>query len=340
MHRWLAAIGSARLRAVVVGAATAVVFGAAVAHASAAFIIGNVMNADVYNTTTTCPSKGGCVIVQEAVGDARTVTRAPFRGVMLKWCVRGSGMFQVFAASYSAKNTLVRQPGTSIHKATMGAEAACFNTRLPIQAGQYLGLILHPNATVAMQNPAPAGTDGDSWVPAPPNGVPTAAGGGGVDVRLRAAYQAYVEQDADGDLYGDDREDKCPIDASTQGACPIAAPPAPTPSPAPAPDRIAPVFMSKPRVSPRAFRARHRARIMFRASEVARLTAVIKRRRDRRYRSVGTIVRRVAVGVNAIQLPRWIDGHTIPRGHYLAVLRMVDAAGNPCKAAHVHFRVR
>jgi hypothetical protein len=39
-----------------------------------------------------------------------------------------------------------------------------------------------------------------------------------------------VEPDADGDGYGDETQDKCPTDASTQGPCPVkAAPPAPTP---------------------------------------------------------------------------------------------------------------
>jgi hypothetical protein len=39
-----------------------------------------------------------------------------------------------------------------------------------------------------------------------------------------------VEPDADGDGFGDETQDKCPTDASTQGPCPVkAAPPAPTP---------------------------------------------------------------------------------------------------------------
>ena len=87
-----------------------------------------------------------------------------------------------------------------------------------------------PTAQVAMVRAAPAGDAGAAWQFVPD-------GQAAVPVFFLAttsfAYNADVEPDADHDGFGDETQDKCPTDASTQDSCP---PPPPVAGPASAPD--------------------------------------------------------------------------------------------------------
>src|SRR5262245_49236713 len=65
-----------------------------------------------------CADPGGCAAVSRSL-PGRAVT-APFRAVIVRWRVRGSGYFQVFAGRYVDAETrrFVRDPGTRVRHAT------------------------------------------------------------------------------------------------------------------------------------------------------------------------------------------------------------------------------
>ena len=84
----------------------------------------------------------------------------------------------------------------------------------------------------------------------------------------------------------------------------------------------------------RAARPRCGARARFTLSEPARVTLVLARRRDGRFRTLRTVVRDRAAGPAAVRL-----GEPRPGRHRLRVVA-VDPAGNASAAAGVRFRVR
>jgi hypothetical protein len=95
-----------------------------------------------------------------------------------------------------------------------------FATRLPVSGGEILGLRLENAASryggmagdnvleLSGGDPAPGETRGPAGAPEPETLV---------------NVSAVLEADADGDGFGDETQDQCPTDASTQGPCPTAA---------------------------------------------------------------------------------------------------------------------
>jgi hypothetical protein len=157
---------------------------------------------------------------QQAAGGGAT---APVDGVVVRWRIRSaansrpSGM----VGSWEARFRLARGDHA------VGASAAVlvadiddvqtFNTRLPIQEGDALGLDTpggegkflitgEPNAILDLYNP-PLGADETRG---PPDGSP----GYVLDVN------ADIEPDADGDGFGDETQDLCPTDVTRHIACP------------------------------------------------------------------------------------------------------------------------
>lgn len=112
--------------------------------------------------------------------------------------------------------------------------------RVPIEAGQELGLYVpagQPDVTVGMVT-APAGVCmfGAGFGMAAMNRYRTHAGDPPIGTELdyttagspyRLNVQVFVEPDADRDGFGDESQDDCPTNASTQGFCPRATAPAP-----------------------------------------------------------------------------------------------------------------
>ncbi len=92
-------------------------------------------------------------------------------------------------------------------------------TRLPVQAGDYLGLAGNPYALYCETNNE-ADTFGASVGGTPVGSTfkitnPTKRKG------LQVPVVARVEPDVDGDGYGDETQDKCPQSAAYQTACPV-----------------------------------------------------------------------------------------------------------------------
>jgi hypothetical protein len=100
---------------------------------------------------------------------------------------------------------------------TFGEKTEAFATRIPVQAGDLIGL--HgPDATFVCDDqgsPAPALFEGDVAL-----GETKAFK---VESGAKPPVSAVVESDADGDGYGDASQDRCPESALFQTACPIVA---------------------------------------------------------------------------------------------------------------------
>jgi hypothetical protein len=142
-------------------------------------------------------------------------------GVIVSWRVRvGSGLsplaqqLGVFRpVNGGAEYTKVAESPIE----TFGEKTEAVPTRIPVQAGDLIGL--HgPEATFACSeqgSPAPALFEGDVGL-----GETRAFK---AEPGARAPVIAVVESDADGDGYGDASQDRCPESALFQAPCPLVA---------------------------------------------------------------------------------------------------------------------
>ena len=153
----------------------------------------------------------------------------PSAGVITSWSTR-----EPDATAHSLKLkvlTPVNRPGaewqvagSSALGATGSAGLNTFSSRIPVSAGQELAL-WNPNGSSncrfvtaslsdesIFQSPGPASepTDGSTY---------TASGGSVNNVRLNVSAQ--LEADADHDGFGDETQDQCPTNGTTQGVCPV-----------------------------------------------------------------------------------------------------------------------
>ena len=207
---------------------------AAPSLASASVTIGG--DLAVTGTPIQCDPGGGkaCELAQLSLAGAQT--QAPFSGVVVRWRVNGASgplALRVLRAAGNFNHTFVSTSGLGT-PATTGV--ATFPTRLPINAGDHVGIEVGPSSEVSSTVPSPAGASAAVW-PATADGFAAAPLVTGDAV---FAYDADVEPDADGDGFGDETQDQCPANASTPGPCPLAAPP-------PAPDTTPPVLSASGR---------------------------------------------------------------------------------------------
>ena len=171
-----------------------------------------------------CGSGRICEVAQLALAGAQT--QAPFDGVVVRWRVNG--------ASGPLALRVLRPVGfhhTFVSTSAIGTPAsmgvATFATRQPILAGDHVGIEVGPASQVSLTQPSPMGATAAAWL-ATTDGSTAAPV---VTVDGVFAYNADVEPDADGDGFGDETQDQCPANASTQGPCPPAPPAAPVPRP-------------------------------------------------------------------------------------------------------------
>jgi hypothetical protein len=167
----------------------------------------------------------------------------PSAGVITSWNfnlfipITGSGLYQeqlkVFAPAGPNQYKVVGESALS----TIGVGSTNFLTRIPVASGDLLGSqVIASSPTETAQGILFCETEDPGDEVAFVGGDPTVgvtATALGTEKEVQNPVSATVEPDADGDGYGDETQDKCPSDASTQGPCP--APPAP-----PAPPKAAP----------------------------------------------------------------------------------------------------
>ena len=162
---------------------------------------------------------------------------APSPGVITSWGMNVSSSmpvdfsdsvtFKVVRPNFSASTALV--VGEDRERITPGANT--FKVRIPVQAGDLVGMATDGATLVYCEEPSAGSALG-----ALPGNPPTGSTIQFVERHegeSRIPIFATVEPDVDGDGYGDETQDSCATDASTQGPCPTpSSPPATVPPPA------------------------------------------------------------------------------------------------------------
>ena len=175
--------------------------------------------------TTDTPTFG----VQTPVVPASTVPGTPSyetpSGVLTSWRFHSSGD----AAAGAVRLKIFRYTGTGLAYKVLAESSVKtlapntgyeFQERIPVDPGDLLGLTAIDSAEVAIT------------VPNTPGNQMAQFGGGDIAVgqtgtatiawpNLRPSVAATIESDLDKDGYGDESQDKCPVDTKTQGLCKV-----------------------------------------------------------------------------------------------------------------------
>ena len=165
--------------------------------------------------------ESSCVFVQTTLPGNAFALRAPSPGVIVRWRLKSAGgpaalvglrvMRPLEPPSWSALG------GRSVTTSGLGGtETFKLSPGLPVAAGDAIGLVQRSFAPIAgpLQD-----AEGLWWDPAPSSDTP--AEPDFADTGTEVFFNADIEPDADGDGYGDETQDGCPADASTQGPCPV-----------------------------------------------------------------------------------------------------------------------
>jgi hypothetical protein len=146
---------------------------------------------------------------------------APVSGVLTQWKISlitapisVSTTMQVYRLNPTTKTLSVI--GESTGQVVPGLNT--FSTRIPIQAGDRIGLVGHSEiGTLLCETVSEIGHYGGFEGSATTGAtVPYLETSG----KVRIPAVGVIEPDADGDGYGDETQDKCPQSAATQAACP------------------------------------------------------------------------------------------------------------------------
>ena len=158
---------------------------------------------------------------------------SPINGVVVRWRIRvgtntGPVTFRIVRPAGVAGQ--FTGAGTAPSAVTPSTNATTpYDVRMPIQAGDSIGLNCCQNGDITLTRAVGVGegsfqTWGTGANSALADGEPPRAADF-VSPDKELTINADVEADADGDGYGDETQDQCPTDASTQGPCPVSNPP-------------------------------------------------------------------------------------------------------------------
>jgi hypothetical protein len=141
---------------------------------------------------------------------------APADGIVVRWRVRdGAGTLRLRIIR-SAGGGMYTGAGTSAPGAVPPGAVTTFDTRLPIAAGNFIGLDYVDANSAAGARPLPGGQNLNFF---PPLADGQTRASDGTDNDVETLYSADIEPDADRDGFGDETQDLCSKDASTQGLC-------------------------------------------------------------------------------------------------------------------------
>jgi hypothetical protein len=174
---------------------------------------------------------GSCIAgynwVQTSVSSGTPYEVPAGGGVITRWQYRGgspnpgSGRLQVWTPPTGGANfTLVGRSELVAFSAGVLSDSP---TRVPVSGGELLGMRMHTFMDGCSFNPGVGGNvlnyeGGGASDPVP--GETRTLASEGTSGAFRLPLTATLEPDADRDGFGDETQDQCPTDASTQGACP------------------------------------------------------------------------------------------------------------------------
>jgi hypothetical protein len=338
--------------------------------ASASVAIGTNFASDAGgNSPNGCESVCTATNIQlPAANTAAGGLTAPSDGVVVRWRVKSgsSGNPISLRVLHPAGGTFnFTGAGTSAPSQTVSGLTDPIPTRLPIRAGDSIGL--NPQNSALVWAPTNGGTlafwsttngftnglnDGAT-------GTGTGSSGNGSSTAGEVLVQAVIEPDADKDGFGNETQDGCPGDAARQ--TPPCGSGNTNPNGNPPPPAVNSPKISSARVSPASFRLGTTARIKFTLSKLAKYTLAFDqikagRKRGKRCvpqsRTVRTgarctaFVRRATrsgagrLGANSLAFTGRVAGKALPLGAYRITFVAVDSAGNAAAAKTARFTLR
>lgn len=185
----------------------------------------------------------GGFIVQTGVAAGSDYRVPPGGGVITGWSGRTfstSGpdqILQLAVIGNDVSGNLVTFEGLSAFEhlppTPTSGTVYSFTTRIPVNGGERIGLYAQDkpsapesfNWACAISNSS-GNADRDIWgdLAAAVIGGPPALANHGQFLSQRVPVEATLEADADNDDFGDETQDRCPTNASTQGPCPVPPP--------------------------------------------------------------------------------------------------------------------
>ncbi len=197
----------------VVAGGAAIAIAAAPASASASTTLGSTALASA------CPG-GGTVTYVQRVSPPSASYAAAGAGVLTSW-----SYFRGSVPATTIKLRVLRPTSTADTFTTVGVtqpqspaanQVSTYPTRIAVQPGDFLGYTATSAGNFSCGGGA-AGFGINSAPGDPADGSTIAYTAIGTPFQLDIS--AVLEADADGDGYGDETQDLCPTDATTQGAC-------------------------------------------------------------------------------------------------------------------------
>jgi hypothetical protein len=143
---------------------------------------------------------------------------APFTGVLVRWRIQTAGAtadWRLRTVRGPVVNTWIATGTGAFESVVPGAERS-FATRLKIQAGDLIGIDGPPSGTAPLTT-ASGGNFSSFHPPLLEGAAPQAPDTNGAG--FIGKFNADLEADADGDGFGDETQDLCPVDARTQAPC-------------------------------------------------------------------------------------------------------------------------
>jgi hypothetical protein len=313
---------------------------------SGAVTIGNDLeNSPSNGTCMAMMSSTTCTISQNTLNAADQASGglvAPSAGVITKWRVRTSGAngFSLGLRVLDGGHSIVGEAPRAL-PAIEGIHG--YDTRLPISAGNRIGLDIHADGGMGMMtvgiiyNTVDPDSLWDFWSPALADNSTVAPNGGQDDIGL--LLNADIEPDADGDGYGDLTQDLCLANAAAHGACPL--PPAPA---------VAAISLFKVTTGNKRFELT--------SSIAATATFTIEKKLKGRksgkkcktsaktgkkctvYKKAGSITAPVVAGINSIKFGGKVSGKKLSAGSYRVTAVATTPAGEKSSAISAAFKVR
>ncbi len=163
----------------------------------------------------------GCGVDPCSFANIGPVYAIPADGVIVRWRIRtenGTGDWRIRAIGLLDETGLATGRGGGGFETVAPAGTRTFEARVPVQAGDQLGVDGPNSFTAALDLVFADDANSRFWLPplvdAAPGASPVISLSG-----FAALYNADIEPDADGDGFGDETQDLCPTDAARQAEC-------------------------------------------------------------------------------------------------------------------------
>jgi hypothetical protein len=173
---------------------------------------------DSYPLTNYCATSNPAPVDIQTSSTLNTY-EAPYDGVITSWRNEGAWETLTFKVARLGAGSSYTVIGSDGPRSMTGSTPESFPVRISVRQGDVIGARRGSGNFECSSPGTPAdsiGMDNETDVPV--------GGTGFFEQTVSNAtvpVEAYIERDRDGDGYGDETQDACPTNASTQGPCPL-----------------------------------------------------------------------------------------------------------------------